>query len=151
MTAVDYFYEHLHDATDECMIWPHGVYTSGYGRVKLKGKFYGVAALACAEQNGPRPTPTHEAAHGPCHNRLCWNGRHLTWKTHSENAADRLRDGTTAQGEGNPGAKLTEADVREIRERVANGERRAVMQLEFGISSAHVTSIVNRKSWKHVA
>jgi hypothetical protein len=53
-------------------------------------------------------------------------------------------------GTGNPGAKLTEAQVREMRERVAAGAKQRHIAREYGISEGSLSSIVNRKTWTHI-
>ena len=53
------------------------------------------------------------------------------------------------RGEANSGAKLTEADVRRIREIHRHLTRREIAE-QFGITTAMVCLIVNRKRWSHV-
>src|SRR5690242_4489456 len=101
------------------MIWPFSVDSSGYGQLHLNPPSFRVHVLACTGWHGPKPFPDADAAHGPCHNRRCWNGQHLSWKTRAENIADQLRDGTRAMGETHAFSRLTEADVLAIRELAA--------------------------------
>ena len=56
----------------------------------------------------------------------------------------------TARGEQNGSAKLTEAQVREIRERQERGETQASLSGVYGVSQVMIGNIVRRKSWKHV-
>ncbi len=51
------------------------------------------------------------------------------------------------RGEAHPCAKLTEADVRSIRQ---DGRSQAKIGKHYGISQAQVWGIVNRRSWRHV-
>lgn len=55
-----------------------------------------------------------------------------------------------ARGEQSVNAKLTENDVRRIRERRANGERFVDLAREFGVSGETIQRICRRQSWKHV-
>ena len=55
-----------------------------------------------------------------------------------------------ARGENNPAAKLTVADVREIRALRQQGIILRVIAAQFGIGIAATHSIVTRKSWAHV-
>lgn len=58
---------------------------------------------------------------------------------------------TAARGERNSHAKLTEADVREIRNLSASGASTGTLATRFGIRSKHVTDIIHRRKWRHVA
>ena len=49
------------------------------------------------------------------------------------------------------GGRLTNKQVREIRDRVANGERQRVMCDEFGMSPTIICQIVHRKRYGNVA
>jgi hypothetical protein len=95
------------------------------------------------------PEPGQQARHGPNgnqDNRLT----ELCWGTGLEQAEDKYRDGTMARGERQGNAKLTVADVRDIRFRAAYGEGQLSIALRFGISQPHVSRIVLRQSWTHV-
>ena len=48
-------------------------------------------------------------------------------------------------------AKLTEEKVREIRLRVAAGQKQTSVAREFGVRNTNVSAIVRRETWKHVA
>ena len=56
-----------------------------------------------------------------------------------------------ARGEKNSHAKLTEADIREIREDYASGKvSQSKLAEEYEVTQATISSIVLRKSWRHV-
>ena len=55
------------------------------------------------------------------------------------------------RGEGHWKAKLTEADVREIRAARATGVPIAALVSRFGVDKALVSRIANRRLWAHVA
>jgi DNA invertase Pin-like site-specific DNA recombinase len=74
------------------------------------------------------------------------NYRHLSWKTRSENDADKLRDGTHRRGE-QKGSRLTEADVQTIRRMCSEGTSQYAVARLFGVSRGTVCSVVTRKSW----
>lgn len=90
------------------------------------------------------------AAHGPCHNPLCFNGAHLSWKTHGDNQRDKFRDGTDARGVKHPRAKLTDADVIEIRRRDASGESSFAIAADYPVHAGTIRKITNRDSWRHI-
>lgn len=54
----------------------------------------------------------------------------------------------TSPGEANGRARLTAADVAEIRRRVAAGETRVSLAAVFGVSHTQVNRIVRRKLWR---
>lgn len=98
---------------------------------------------------GPRPTPQHESRHlncNPSDNRLV----NLRWGTKAENHADTLRMDHILRGERHPGAKLTDAQVIEIRRLRAAGVSGPVIAAKFGITHHLTYMIANRQVWKHV-
>lgn len=89
----------------------------------------------------------------------------LCWGTHRENYEDSVVHGTAAigernglrrdrtlaaRGEGQGNAKLTEAQVREIRALAAAGESSAAIAAAFPVAERAVRRIIARKQWAHV-
>lgn len=58
--------------------------------------------------------------------------------------------GAHHRGEKNQRALLTADDVLEIRARYANGEMLKAIAPEYGVSKECASSIVTRRSWKHI-
>lgn len=56
---------------------------------------------------------------------------------------------TFAIGEQNPNTKLRAVDVMLIRQNIGLKNRKE-LAAEFGVSYHNITSIVNRRSWKHI-
>jgi hypothetical protein len=71
----------------------------------------------------------------------------LSWKTRTENHADKRDHGTHRQGEGIPWAKLTEDQVREIRKTEGSTP---VLGRRYGVSPAAIWLIKSGRNWKHV-
>lgn len=133
---------------DECLLWPYARNSSGYGNIKLDGSFQLVHRVACAAENGPPPTPEHEAAHSCGNGHLgCCAKKHVTWKTSLENAADMVDHGRSMQGERHYGAKLTEDDVRMIRSSKASN---ADLARQLGVNPTNIIAVRKMKSWRHV-
>jgi hypothetical protein len=76
----------------------------------------------------------------------------LAWGTAEENRDDIRKHGGYQSGEDHSGRKLTEGQVREIRELYASGGH-LLRELadRFAVSLTNVAAIVSRRSWKHVA
>lgn len=134
---------------EECLIWPYSRTPDGYTSMGYDGRTHTVSEIACTLTYGPRPTPQHQAAH------KCGNGKggccapgHVRWATPAENAADKFDHGTSTRGEGNHAAKLTEAEVAQIREMRGISTQSAVARL-FGVSPSQVSYIQSGKRWKH--
>lgn len=137
--------------TDDCVLWPFGRYTQGYGQVWADGRSRGVHVIACEHFHGPRP-PGMYACHSHAGNKHCCNPRHLRWDTPKANSADMVAHGTSAgthvAGEQHPNAKLTAAQVAEIRERhAAGGISGRALAREYGVSNVSISYIVRRISW----
>jgi HNH endonuclease len=134
--------------TDDCILWPFNVVGHGYGQIKIQNKPYSVPRLVCERFHGPCP-PGGIAAHGPCNNRLCFNPRHLSWGTYQSNQDDRVRDETVCRGEAHPMAKLSQRDVREIRQQYATGEwLQRQLADEFGVTRTQIGRILKNRVWR---
>lgn len=135
----------------DCMYWPFTRNDHGYGQIRFNGKLEYVHRLVCEELHGQPPSPNHQAAHSCGNGHLgCVNGRHLSWKTPHENAADKLIHGTDGRGERCATAKLTEADVVLIRGLKDSTTQRKIAE-RFGVSEQTVSKIMRRDRWAWMA
>jgi hypothetical protein len=138
--------------TDECILWPYSTAGAGYASIHMShGNREYVHRIICRRIHGPSPTPKHEATHlcGKGH-IACINKRHLSWKTHKENIADKVVHGTARYGVRHHAAKLVEVDVLAIRAFAGIMTQQAIAD-KFGITSSNVRRIVTRKIWRHIA
>lgn len=69
----------------------------------------------------------------------------LAYKTPKENAADKVLHGTQLRGIQVYNAKLTDADVRFIRDSVAGGGLQKDLARRFRVSKQHISDIVRGK------
>lgn len=79
----------------------------------------------------------------------------LEWVTHHENMMHMFRvlrswEKNQVRGVTHGRAKLTEDDVREIRQLFAGGLSRKILAERFGVSTTNITFIVKRKLWPHI-
>lgn len=74
----------------------------------------------------------------------------LRWATRSENMLDAKKHGTSAIGEKNGHAILTKADVLEIRNRRASGERISEITKDYNVTRGAISDICRRVNWRHV-
>lgn len=107
-----------------------------------------VHRLVAAAFLPPRP-PGAELRHldGDKRNNAATN---LAWGTPLENARDRDAHGTTARGSRMGTARLTEDQVREIRQLGRSETNQYEIAARFGVHQATVSRILLRKGWKHV-
>lgn len=82
-----------------------------------------------------------------CDNPSCVNPRHLFLGTIQDNMDDRNVKGRQARGERNGPAKLTEAQVLEIRADPRGCRRLAKA---YGVHMGTIMSVKRRKTWKHL-
>lgn len=144
-----HYWTHLMLAVPECKLWPYAT-ARGYGVITLDGRQREVHHLACIAWHGPRPTGM-QAAHGPCHTTLCWNGAHVSWEPPSINSAHRRRDGTAHWGALVNGAKLTDEIVLEIRKRWnLGGITHTELARQYAVSRPSISNILAGKVWRHL-
>lgn len=148
-----------------CWVWTAGRFaTTGYGAFNADGRTTSAHRFSLEMALGRRLLPDEFACHR-CDNRLCCRGSHLFVGTTLENAQDMVAKGRSARGDRNGcrrhpeaiargeaagNAKLTEAQVIEIRARRASGEQLGSLAAAFGIGKVQVSRIAHRTRWAHV-
>lgn len=144
--------QYFHDVVlpydgNECLIWPYGRNTDGYGVLSSLGGSVLVSRHVCEEVYGPSPTSKHEAAHSCGKGHLaCVTKRHLSWKTRQGNAEDMIEHGRSTRGERHACAKLTEPEVRQIIALKGTKFQREIAK-QFGVSRSLINLIHARKTW----
>jgi hypothetical protein len=74
----------------------------------------------------------------------------LAWGSPSQNAMDKCVHGTSSIGSGNACAKLTEEDVRQIREARASGVPLALLAERYGVHRSRISEAARARTWRHV-
>jgi len=135
--------------TDDCVLWPYGLQTGGYGSVRTSSGVRCCHRVVCEQFHGACPDGL-EAAHS-CGVSSCVNPRHLRWVTPKENAKDRDRHTTTARGSRIGRSKLVEADVLQIRSLwESGGHSQPVLAARFGVAERQIRRILSRQHWRHI-
>jgi hypothetical protein len=100
---------------------------------------------------GPRP-PQYEVNHKDG-NKANNDMRNLEYLSSSDNQKHAIKLGLhlVQRGSDHPCAKLTEDQVREIRNLRAQGHLLEELAEKFGIRFQAVSSICRRQTWKHIA
>lgn len=149
-TTIQWINDHLGLADGDCLIWPFGLSSNGYGSVRIGGKVHNASRYICEQVNGAPPSDRHEAAHscGMGH-AGCVHPRHLYWGTSTENHADMIGHGTVVRGVDAHNALLNEDAVRTIR-RLQGTVSRQHLADRFGVSVATITAVILRKNWAWV-
>lgn len=143
-THFDWLLQAIKQDTDECILWPFGCYTNGYGRLYVR-----------------QIRPRHEAAHRVtyklvhgsipdgkmiCHTcdvRPCINPRHLFAGTARDNTHDAIRKGRLSHGENHYNHKLTTTQVDEIRTLYVPHKIRLLdLAVRYGVTESHIFNIV---------
>jgi hypothetical protein len=96
------------------------------------------------------PIPTGMFVLHRCDVRLCVRPDHLFLGTQQDNVRDRDRKGRAAKGETHHHAKLTNADVMDIRARWAEGTTQVALATHYGLKLDQIAKIVHRRAWKHL-
>jgi hypothetical protein len=139
---------------DECWDWMGGRANTGYGNMKIQEKRIGAHRIAYTLVNG---TISHDGSyHGgiimhSCDRPSCCNPFHLRLGDAQANMDDKVLKGRSARGEKNTKAKLTNAQVLEIRKMYSKGRvtQRSLAQ-KYGVIQQAIQAIVTRTTWKHI-
>lgn len=130
-----------------CWLWTGAMNDSGYGSIGVRRDGLWVSSKAHREtwelHHGPIPAGVYVCHR--CDNRACVNPQHLFLGTHADNMADMAKKGRASRHKGN--AKLTWADVAEIRAARARGETYRAIGNRLGVTRHAVARVVCRRTW----
>ncbi len=144
---------------DGCWLWTGAKGRGGHGHIYTGSEYVTASRISFHYAYGFEPGTRFVLHH--CTDTSCVRPDHL----YLGDMADKMRDMRSKglwrlprplYGEDNPGAKLTESDVRAIRAKYARGAKSACpdtygsLAEEYGVSKSTVGQLVRRTSWKHL-
>jgi hypothetical protein len=106
------------EVTEDCWLWKASKFPNGYGQHKCDNKNWKAHRFVYTLLVGPIPEDL-SVLHR-CDVRGCVNPAHLWVGTHQDNMDDSAAKGRKG-GEANPNSKLTESDIKEIRDLCRSG------------------------------
>lgn len=132
-----------------CWPWTGSRHEFGYGMFSYDGRSRYAHVFAYTLTYGkPRRDKPHVLHKCDGGNIGCVRPSHLFTGTNADNMADKVAKGRQLRGERHSMAKLTESQVRKIRERYAGGGiRQRDLAAEFGVSQPLVSAILSGKLW----
>lgn len=138
---------------DGCWPWTRALMKAGYGEIRMAGRTLYTHRLSYEHHVGPIPKGLFVCHR--CDNRRCCNPAHLFLGTSLDNVRDMVAKGRgyrpEPKGAEHGRAKLTDADVLEIRRRRKAGESRISVAAAFGIHKNTVSGLTNGRAWRHLA
>lgn len=135
----------LRDTDEACWFWTGSIDSHGYGR-------FSVGGMSRLAHRVIYELATGEAIDGAlichtCDERRCVNPAHLYRGTPADNMRDMVERGRDRR-RGN--AKLTETQVREIRQMAETGHTQREIAAWFGVTQPAIGYVLRRATWKHV-
>lgn len=136
--------------TEQCWNWIGVSSSFGYGQLRINDQNIQAHRFSWELHHGP--IPNHLCVLHRCDNPPCVRPDHLFLGTKQENTRDAQQKARLVHGEATCTAKLTSAQVVEIRQRVRlppYPSQRALAH-EYGVHAGTISAVVRRVNWKHL-
>lgn len=141
--------------TPKCWIWIGAKDKRNYGRIHKSGTAnISILSHRYSWEINRGKIPNGKHALHKCDNQSCVNPRHLYIGTHQDNMRDAIKRDqfNPTKGIQNPNHKLTDEMVREIRNfYIPKITPRKMFSDKFGVTESIISSVYNRKAWKHLS
>jgi hypothetical protein len=149
----DRFWNKVAKQPSGCWNWRGSIGDKGYGQFRIiKSKQVIAHRFSFELANGPIPAGLL-VCH-TCDNRRCVNPAHLFLGTYKDNTQDMMRKGRESGPPicfGNKNAaRLTPADVIQIRQLHSAGHSQVRLALDYGVSGGCISLIVRRETWRNI-
>lgn len=151
-TRKNLFYSNvlIPEKIDGCMIWKSSK-RNGYGRFNINGK--NISAHRYSYELFIGKIPDKKIVLHVCDNPSCVRPDHLEIGTYLDNARDRVSKHRhkVLNGEKNGMAKLTEKEVREIKQKLKKGYFCLDLADEYKVDITTISKINVGKYWRHIS
>ena len=133
------------EQSGDCWIWKASKFKDGYGAITVGRKGYRAHRVSYEAFKGPIPDGL-QVCHR-CDVRACVNPSHLFVGTQADNVHDAQRKKRHPYGEKVGNSKLTESDVKTIRE---SNLSHAALGRRFSVTAVCIQKARVRQTWKHI-
>lgn len=133
----------------ECWDWAGVCDTSGYGQIEINRKSIKTHRFSWEIHFGKIPDEMCILHY--CDNPKCVNPNHLWLGTKKDNSDDKVNKNRQTKGEDVWCSKLTEDQVKEIRQLCCEKKlmKKEIAKM-FNISNATISAIHTSKAWRHI-
>lgn len=143
------FWSHVKiEGPDDCWLWTGCLLGGGYGGFRVKAKTVRAHRQSWILTHGEIPDGLY-VLH-KCDNRKCVNPDHLFLGTQQDNMDDMTLKGRQAKGESNGEAKLTAAQITQIRHYHKCGNSQRTIARLFGVNQRTIGGVIRHETWGHV-
>lgn len=139
----------LSAANGSCWVWTGDQDKDMYGRFKIAGKTVRAHRYSYELYIGHSVSESVLLCH-TCDHPWCVNPQHLFPGSHADNHTDKTQKERQAKGETIASSKLTDDEVRLMRELKLAGETTIQLSQKFSVGKTTVLEVVSGKRWKHV-
>jgi predicted XRE-type DNA-binding protein len=155
LTPIEKFWSKVEKGeTGECWNWKAGLSSKGYGGIKIK--YHGITWNYAHKLSFYLAFGVNAAQYGlvirhKCDNPKCVNPDHLLMGTKKENTADMLERKRNAFGEKSGTAKLSNSQVKEIKNLIEKvGISNFQIAEKFKVDRTTISKIRNKKTWTSI-
>jgi len=129
------------EESNGCWRWTKSIMAHGYGQARVNNEHVTAHRAAFFIANGYWPT----VGRHKCDNKWCANPEHIEDGTIGDNNRDMAERGNLHRGQDHEWSKLSDAQVVEIRELLAEGVTQTVIAKRYGVAQPTVSNIKTGK------